>query len=219
MIQADQTLATLVRYVGYLDNEHGRPNPADAPTPFDPAANTILISTGESYTPHDTGVIRFENRTEGPVTIDRGLRVTTAGGVGDCPAIPCVLQLWDSVLPITLAPGQNLVLAETVNFNFDTSDFGLALDPVVSGQCERQSIYVYRHCRVLLGRERRALIMSTGGLMDRPQFLGCHVRCIHWALGKGAKAAVRVEVDLLWTAVLEQSFNFTHDEVHGLDLG
>src|SRR5262245_66545528 len=55
--------------------------------------------------------------------------------------------------------------------------------------------------------------------MDRQEFLGCHVRCIHWALGKGAKAAVRVEVDLLWTTVLEQGFDFTDNEVHGFDLG
>jgi len=55
--------------------------------------------------------------------------------------------------------------------------------------------------------------------MDRQEFLGCHVRCIHWALGKGAKAAVWVEVDLLWTTVLEQGFDFTNDEVHGFDLG
>jgi hypothetical protein len=55
--------------------------------------------------------------------------------------------------------------------------------------------------------------------MDRPQFLGSHVRGIHWALGKGAEAAVRVEVDLLWTTVLEQGFHFTHDGVHRFNLG
>jgi hypothetical protein len=55
--------------------------------------------------------------------------------------------------------------------------------------------------------------------MDRPQFLGCHVYCIHWTLSKGAEAAVRVEVDLFWTTVPQQGCNFTHDGVHGLDIG
>jgi hypothetical protein len=55
--------------------------------------------------------------------------------------------------------------------------------------------------------------------MDRPQFLSSHVRCIHWALGKGAETAVRVEVNLLWTTILEQGFDLTNDEVYGLDLG
>jgi len=143
----------VIVYAGYLDNERGTPNPADTPTPFDPDAHTRLISTGGIASPHDTGVIRFENRTDGPVTIDPGLRVTTAGGVGACPPIPCVVQLWDSVLPITLAPGQNLVLAETVNFNFDTSDFGLAIRPVVSGSVNGRAFSFTDTTRVLLGRE------------------------------------------------------------------
>jgi len=116
----------------------------DVPTPFDPDAQTILISTGGVATPHDTGVIRFENRTEVPVIIDPGLQVTTEQGV---------FRLWDSFLPITLAPGQNLVLAETENFNFDTSDFGLAIDPVVSGSVNGRAFSFTDTARVLLGRE------------------------------------------------------------------
>src|SRR5262249_9299090 len=53
----------VIVYVGYLDNVQGTQNPADIPTPFDPDTQTILISTGGIATPHDTGVIRFENRT------------------------------------------------------------------------------------------------------------------------------------------------------------
>jgi hypothetical protein len=146
----------VIVYVGYLNNVSGTPNPADTPTPFDLAANTRLISTGGVATQHDTDVIRFENRTDGAVTIDRGLRVTTAGGTDACPAIPCVLQLWDSVLPITLAPGENLVLAETVNFNFDTSNFGLAIDPVVRGSANGRAFTFTDKARVLLGREDTA---------------------------------------------------------------
>jgi hypothetical protein len=92
-------------------------------------------------------VIRFENRTNAPVTIDPGLRVTTEQGV---------FQIWDSFLPITLAPGQNLVLAETENFNLDTSDFGLAMDPVVSGSVNGRAFAFTDTARVLLGREDAA---------------------------------------------------------------
>ena len=135
----------VIVYVGYLDNVQGTQNPANTPTPFDPDAQTILISTGGVDTPHDTGVIRFENRTDSPVIIDPGLQVTTEQGV---------FQLRDSFLPITLAPGQNLVLAETENFNFDTSSFGgLALDPVVSGSVNGRAFTFIDTTRVLLGRE------------------------------------------------------------------
>ena len=149
LIQADQALATLtsvasevVVYVGYLDNYRGDRNPAKTPTPFDPDADTILISTGGVDTQHYTGVIRFENRTEVPVSIDPGLQVTTEHGV---------FQLWDSFLPITLAPGQNLVLAETENFNFVTSDSRLGSDPVVSGSVNGQAFSFTDTTWVLLG--------------------------------------------------------------------
>jgi hypothetical protein len=104
----------------------------------------ILISSGGVDTLHDTGVLRFENRTDGPVIIDPGLQVTTEQGV---------FQLWDSFLPITLAPGQNLILAETENFNFDTSDSGLGSDPVVSGSVNGRAFSFTDTARVLLGRE------------------------------------------------------------------
>jgi subtilisin family serine protease len=151
LIQADQALTTLMSvtsevivYTGYLDTLRGDWNPAEMPTPFDPDANTILLSTGGVDTLHDTGVLRFENRTDGPVIIESGLQVTTKQGG---------LQLWDSFLPITLAPGQNLVLAETENFNFDTSDFGSGSDPVVSGSVNGRGFSFTDTVRVLLGHK------------------------------------------------------------------
>jgi hypothetical protein len=78
------------------------------------------------------------------VIIEPGLQVTTEYGV---------FQLWDSFLPVTLAPGQNLVLAETENFNFDTSDFGLGSNPVVSGSVNGRAFSFTDTARVLLGRE------------------------------------------------------------------
>jgi hypothetical protein len=134
----------VIVYVGYLNNLDGQPAPSVTPTPFDSDATTILISSGGVTTPHDTGVIRFENRTGAAVTIDRGLSVTTEQNV---------FQIWDEFLPITLAPRQNLVLAETVNFNFDTSDFGLNIHPVVSGRINGERFTFIDTDRVLLGRE------------------------------------------------------------------
>ena len=132
-------------HVGYLNNLSGPPNPADTPTPFDPdATTTLLISSGGVSTRHDTGVIRFENRTSVTVSIDPGLRITTEQGV---------FQIWDKFLPIILAPGQNLVLAETENFNFDTSNSGLGSDPLVTGSVNSQAFSFTDSARVLLGHE------------------------------------------------------------------
>jgi hypothetical protein len=135
---------SIIVYVGYLNNLTGSPNPADIPTPFDPDATTTLISSGGVDTRHDTGVIRFENRTDGSVTIDRGLNTTTGQGF---------FQIWDKSLPIVLAPGQNLVLAETENFNFDTSNFGLGSDPVVGLSVNGNAFKFTDSRRVLLGHE------------------------------------------------------------------
>lgn len=67
----------MIVYLGYLDRVQGTQNPAETPTPFDPDAQTILIGMGGVDTPHETGVIRCENRTDGPVMIAPGLQVTT----------------------------------------------------------------------------------------------------------------------------------------------
>ncbi len=109
-------------YVGYLNNLTGPPTPADIPTPFDPSATTTLISSGDSTTSHDTGVIRFENMSSVSVTI---------GPFVAAFANNVLYQPWGLLAPFVLAPGANLVLAETANFNFDTSDFpGLAVPRV-----------------------------------------------------------------------------------------
>lgn len=115
--------AEVTVYAGYLNNLTGLPT-AEVPNPFDSDVTTHLISSGGVLTGHDTGVVRFENLTSAAVTIDRGLRVTTEQNV---------FQIWDEFLPVVLDPGKSLVLAETINFNFDTSDFGLGVDPMVSG--------------------------------------------------------------------------------------
>lgn len=131
-------------YVGYLNNLGGAPAPGDIPTPFDADASTILISSGGSATDHDTGVIRFLNDCDQSVTINVGLNVKTSGGF---------FQIWDGSLSLVLAPGMNLVLAETVNFNFDSSDFGLGSNPIVSGSINGMAFSFEDVDRVLLGHE------------------------------------------------------------------
>jgi hypothetical protein len=137
----------VIVYVGYLDNEHGTPSQADIPTPFDPDSDTFLVSTGGSTATHDTGVIRFLNRTRAPITIDPGMTVTIGA---------TTFKIWDQFLPITLDPNKNLVLAETgqpTGFNFDSSDVGRSADPIVSGSINGQRFSYTDVGRVLLGRE------------------------------------------------------------------
>ncbi len=150
-----QAAAGVNVFAGYLNNLTGAPNPADIPTPFDPDATTTLISSGGSATAHDTGVIRFENLCGGSVTIDPGLRVVTEFGS---------FQIWDGLpngLPIILGPGANLVLAETANFNFDSSDFGLGINPVVSGSVNGIPFSFTDTARILLGHEEAATSLET----------------------------------------------------------
>lgn len=103
-------------YVGYLNNINGSPDPLSIPTPFDSSATTTLISSGDSSTSHDTGIIRFENTSSQSVTI--GPFVGAFAGA--------FFQPWGLLGPFVLEAGHNLVLAETANYNFDSSDFGLS---------------------------------------------------------------------------------------------
>lgn len=138
--------------VGYLNNLAGQPPIEFAPFPFDPDDTTILISSGNAASSHDTGIILFENLTEFAVTIDRGLRVTTDSR--DRQSLPPLFQIWDGFLPIVLPPGQSLVLAETVNFNFDTSDvrdFTVDNPPVLSGSANGKPFSFTDRGFVLLG--------------------------------------------------------------------
>jgi hypothetical protein len=113
-------------WVGYLNNVTGQPVQDPKVTPPIDDLNTTLIASGPATTPHDTGVIKFQNDGTFPVQIDQ-VTVTTENGQQ-------VFRIWDDKLPfVTVEPGKSLVLAETQNFNFDSSNFGLDSDPVVSG--------------------------------------------------------------------------------------
>ena len=130
--------------VGYLNNLTGAPNPADIPTPFDPSATTTLISSGGSTTNHDTGVIRFENLSSVSVTIGPFV----AAFVGNTLYNP-----WGLLAPFVLAPGANLVLAETANYNFDSSDPLVPGVPMVFGAINGSAFGFNDVHRVLYGHE------------------------------------------------------------------
>ena len=135
-------LANVIVYAGYLNNL-SPVNPADVPTPFDPSATTTLISSGGSTTSHDTGVIRFHNDGTSDCIIDLGaLKVTVQ---------LATFQLWSG--SFALAGGSDLVLAETANFNFDSSDFGLGSNPIVTGSVNGVSFSFVDTGGILLGKK------------------------------------------------------------------
>jgi hypothetical protein len=139
-------------YAGYLNNGSGPPNAADIPTPFDASATTILISTGGVDTSHDTGVLRFENTGTTSVSVSPGINVAVGA---------TVFQLWDGDLPLTLNPGQNLVLAETGIQSFDVSESVGADNPVVSGSISGVSFSFADAGRILFGHEDAATSAET----------------------------------------------------------
>src|SRR5262245_16335639 len=98
---AQTASADVIVYAGYLNNITGQPSAANTPTPFNSSGTTTLISSGNVTSPHDTGVIRFQNIGSSAVTIDPGLKVQTQGAT---------FQIWDGSLPFVLAPGNDLVL-------------------------------------------------------------------------------------------------------------
>ena len=62
-------------------------------------------------------------------------------------------QPWGLLAPFVLAPGQNLVLAETANFNFDSSEPVLAAVPMVFGAINGSAFAFNDVHRVLYGHE------------------------------------------------------------------
>jgi hypothetical protein len=169
---AQQVYVVLV-YAGYLNNLLTKPTPFATPNPFDPSGNIHLTTPttnpnrpiisvgGESAriglpqdALHDTGVLLFTNRGKLPVDIWlRGLTVEVERGIFAPP--------WADVFgsdTFRLQPGASLVLAETENFNFDTSDGGLGKDPVVTVKISTdlsgdQVFTIPDSKRVLLGME------------------------------------------------------------------
>ncbi|HET7034476.1 MAG TPA: Ig-like domain repeat protein [Thermomicrobiaceae bacterium] len=105
-------------FVGYADNL--RANPANFPTPW---TDPEIIFLGCTNCTYDAGAVRIANNTLSSVTVNAlAIRMDT-----------CVFALWSSALPLSLAPGQQLIVTQTAdgadsgctsNGHMDTSDVG-----------------------------------------------------------------------------------------------
>ncbi len=110
--------AALAVFVGYADDV--RPSPS-FPVPWQGSPNTTFIGAGPSF---DAGGIRLDNNSDSPIQIDdvfvtvpgwttSNARDAQGNGIAD---------LWGS---FTIPPNSTVILTQTGEFNFDTSDFGL----------------------------------------------------------------------------------------------
>lgn len=110
--------AALAVFVGYADDV--RPSPS-FPVPWQGSPNTTFIGAGPSF---DAGGIRLDNNSNSPIQIDdvfvtvpgwttSNARDAQGNGIAD---------LWGS---FTIPPNSTVILTQTGEFNFDTSDFGL----------------------------------------------------------------------------------------------
>ncbi len=99
-------------WVGYADSL--RPS-GFFPNPFAGAPGVVYSGLSTTFS-LDSGAVRIDNTGSSPLTIT-DLTVTLNPGTGPIP-----FSLWGA--PITLAPGQEAIYAQTAQYNFDTSDFG-----------------------------------------------------------------------------------------------
>jgi hypothetical protein len=108
--------------VGYADGLRG---PGFFPSPWQGDAGVIFqgFSQGNAY---DAGAIRIDNNTALPVAIT-GINVNLHPATQNNQ-----FALWSDTV---LAPGQHLILTQTSDYNFDTSDFPISPVgvPVVGG--------------------------------------------------------------------------------------
>jgi hypothetical protein len=107
-------------YVGYADGLRGAgffPNPWSG----DPLVQTFLGQTGAG---DDAGAIMIVNTSVTGLAIDSvGVNINGTSLTGFvCNGQQCAPDVWATSLPLILAPGKALIMTETVNFNFDTSD-------------------------------------------------------------------------------------------------
>jgi RHS repeat-associated protein len=118
MLQGPTGSAALAVFVGYADDVRANSN---FPVPWLGSPNTTFIGAGPSF---DAGAIRLDNNSDTPIQIDdvfvtvpgwttSNARDAQGNGIAD---------LWGS---FTIAPNSTVILTQTNEFNFDTSDFGL----------------------------------------------------------------------------------------------
>lgn len=126
-VSASRASADASVFVGYGDGL--RPSPF-FPNPWSGSPNVTFIGNA---TGGDAGAIRIDNTGASAITIT-DISVNINGSpLGD---------IWSGSMPVVLGAGDTLIVTQTVNFNFDTSDvhpitnrtapcLGLATDPAV----------------------------------------------------------------------------------------
>ena len=130
-------VAALAVFVGYADDVRASPS---FPVPWQGSPNTTFIGNGPSF---DAGGIRLDNNSDSPIVIN-DVFVTVPGwttsdrfdshGNG-------IADLWGS---FTIAPHSTVILTQTGEFNFDTSDFGLrgCGDTIPDGQAPFPAVQI-----------------------------------------------------------------------------
>lgn len=155
-------IAGLAVFVGYADDVRANPN---FPVPWQGSPNTTFIGSGPSF---DSGAIRLDNNSSTPIQVD-DVFVTVPGwttsdhndahGNG-------IADLWGS---FTIAPNSTVILAQTTEFNLDTSDFGVrgCGDTLANGQAPIPTV------RITIGGVATTF-SDTGHVLDTGGFdLAC----------------------------------------------
>ena len=113
---ASAAVAQVDVYVGYADGLRG---PGFFPNPWDGGAGVTFFgfSNGGSF---DAGAIMFVNSGATNVTLDPGVNVNNFSDGAS-------FQLWDSYIGagVVMTPGSKVILTQTSDYNFDTSDYSI----------------------------------------------------------------------------------------------
>ncbi|TMK33895.1 MAG: hypothetical protein E6G58_12815 [Actinobacteria bacterium] len=97
-------------YVSYADGVRGGPT---LPSPWEGDEGVQFVGGGTQF---DAGAIRIVNPSRQPLTID-----DVSVDIGSA-----TYDLWGSSYPITVDGKSSVILTQTVEFDFDTSEPGLA---------------------------------------------------------------------------------------------
>lgn len=105
-VPANAAISNLNVFVGYADDVRSSPS---FPVPWQGAPNTVFIGSGS---PLDAGAMRLDNTGSTDIAIDSVVVDLNRPGP--------TINLWGA---FTIPAGQEAILTQTAQFNFDTSDF------------------------------------------------------------------------------------------------
>jgi len=119
-------------YVGYADGVRAS---GFFPDPW-AGSPGVQFFLGQSVSADDAGAIMIINSSGSNLTIN-SVGVTINGvalhnNPGACFGSTCAPDIWAASFPLTIAPGMALIMTETVNYNFDTSDVGALTNTAIT---------------------------------------------------------------------------------------